>query len=205
MESYRDSLRRFVAMDSVRLVRSDLAAIAETVTFFMDGDSIQLRGAPVLWYGETQVSGDSTDLYLEDRKLRHMKVMGDAFTISRGDSAYPERFDQLTADTLDLFFVEGKVRQVQADRRATSVYHIFEDSLANGLNKSSGDRILMEFEEGSASSITIFGGVEGQYIPEPLLAHGVEEYRVAGFRWRENRPTMDSIGWPWKKIEAEKK
>ncbi|MGB2959686.1 MAG: OstA-like protein [Bacteroidota bacterium] len=203
MESYRDSLRRFVALDSVRLVRSDLAAIAETATFFIDGDSMQLRGSPVIWYGETQVSGDSTDIYLEDRRLRHMKVKGDAFTISRGDPAHPERFDQLTADTLDLFFAEGKVIRVQADRRATSVYHIYEDSLANGVNKSSGDRILMDFEEGRASSITIFGGVEGQYIPEPLLVHSVQEFRVPGFRWRENRPTMDMIGWPWKKTEAE--
>ena len=201
MESYRDSLRRFVAMDSVRIVRSDLAAVAETATFFMEGDSLHLRGSPVIWYGETQVTGDVADIYLEDRRLRQMRVSGDAFTISRGDSAYPDRLDHLTADTLGLFFEEGKIVRVQADRRATSVYHIYEDSLANGLNKSSGDRILMDFDEGRVSSITIIGGVEGQYVPEPLVRHSIQEYRVPGFRWREDRPTMDMTGWPWKNIE----
>jgi hypothetical protein len=189
MESYSDSLRRFVATDSVRLVRSELAAVAETATFFV----------------ETQVSGDSTDVYLENRRLRRMRVEGDAFTISRGDSAFPERFDQLTADTLDLFFVDGKIVQVQADRRAISVYHIYEEDLANGLNKSSGDRIVMDFEEGSVLSITIIGGVEGEYIPEPLVVHNIQEYRVPGFRWREDRPTMEMIGIPWKKSEHAKR
>jgi hypothetical protein len=203
MESYSDSLRRFVATDSVRLVRSDLAAMAGAMTFFADGDSMQLRGSPVLWYGETQVSGDSTDIYLENRKLRRMRVEGDAFTISRSDSAYPDRFDQLTADTLDLSFVEGKIVRVQADRRATSVYNIYEEDLANGFNRSSGDRIVMDFDEGKVSSITIFGGVEGQYIPEPLVVYNLQEYRVPGFRWREDRPTMEKMGIPWKKNEHE--
>ena len=52
-------------------------------------------------------------------------------------------------------------------------------------------------------SITIFGGVEGQYIPEPLVVYNLQEYRVPGFRWREDRPTMEKMGIPWKKNEHE--
>ncbi|MCK5572938.1 MAG: hypothetical protein KAJ12_09270 [Bacteroidetes bacterium] len=197
MESYRDTVRRFVAIDSVRLFRSGLSAIGERVTFYMDGDSMQLRGSPVIWYGETQVSGDSTDVYLTGQKLRHMKVMGDAFTMSRSDSNFPERFDQLAADRLDLLFEDGRLAQVQADSRAISVYHIYEDSLANGLNKSSGDRIVMDFSEGRVASLKIIGGVEGQYVPEPLVRANIDEYRIPGFKWRDDRPMMDLMERQW--------
>lgn len=197
MEAYRDTARRFVAIDSVRLFRSELSAIGERVTFFMDGDSMQLRGSPVIWYGETQVSGDSADVYLTDQKLRRMKVMGDAFTMSRSDSNFPERFDQLAADRLDLLFEDGRLTQVQADSRAISVYHVYEDSLANGLNKSSGDRVVMDFIEGRVASIKIVGGVEGQYVPEPHVRANIDEYRIPGFQWRDDRPLMDLMERQW--------
>ena len=150
MESYRDTLRRLEAIDSVRMVRGELASVADRAVFYTEGDSILLRGDPVLWYQQTQITGDSINVYLLSRRLDRLRVTGSAFALSSTDKGLADRFDQLTADTLELAFGEGQIRQITADRRATSVYHLFEDSLANGLNKASGDRITLDFREGRA-------------------------------------------------------
>ena len=197
MESYRDSLRRLEAIDSVRVVRGDLASVAAHALFFTEGDSILLRGDPVLWYADTQLTGDSMNVYLLSRRLDRLLVTGNAFALSSGERVEAERFDQLSADTLELAFEEGKIRQITAQRRATSVYHVYEDSLANGLNKASGDRIVLSFQGGQVFEIRIQGGIEGVYVPEPVLQAHPEDYRLPGFVVRPNRPTLDAEGIAW--------
>jgi len=190
MESFRDSTRRLVASDSVEIIRSDLAGVAGSVVFYTAADSIQLRRAPVLWYGETQVTGDSINLFLRRRVLERITVMGNAFAISRSDSQFAGRYDQLTGEWLAMTFAARKLERIDVDLRATSIYFLFEDSAANGLNKTSGDRIVMQFDSGQAKAIHVYGGVEGQYFPESMVGRREHEYRLPGFLWRDNRPRL---------------
>ncbi|MDH3252150.1 MAG: hypothetical protein OEM41_05115, partial [Ignavibacteria bacterium] len=100
MESYRDPIRHLVAIDDVRIVRAELAARAGRASFFTEADSILLRTSPVIWYEQTQVTGDSIDVYLQDRALRQVDVLGSAFALSRSDSLHPERYDQLSGNRM---------------------------------------------------------------------------------------------------------
>ena len=190
MESYQDSARRLRATDSVVFVRKDLAGRAGSVLFHTVGDSLELRRSPILWYRETQVTGDSINVYLKKRALERILVTGTAFAVSRSDSLYPERFDQLAGETLAMQFRDRVLRQIDADVHAFSVYHLYEDSLANGLNKASGDRIVMFFADGRAKSIRVAGGVEGQYFPEPMVHLREREYQLPGLLWRNDRPRL---------------
>jgi lipopolysaccharide export system protein LptA len=191
MESYRDSVKKLLAIDSVRIVRSDLAAVAGWAAFYTAGDSILLRTAPVVWYQKTQVTGDSINVYLRARTLHRVTIMGEAFALSQGDSLHPERFDQLTGDTMLLFFENQALDRIDVMQRAISVYHLYEDSLGNGLNKTSGDRIIVAFEKRKVRAITVIGGVEGQYVPEGMIKNHEVEYAIPGFVWRnDQRPRL---------------
>lgn len=190
MESYRDSVKRLVAIDSVEIVRSDLAAIAGNVQFFTQADSMLLRQAPVVWYQQTQMTGDSINVYLRKRKLHLVTVMSDAFAASRSDSVRPTRFDQMSGELMRMYFAGKGLERIEVDDRATSLYHLYEDSLANGVNKTSGDHIIVFFGDGKVQAIRILGGVEGQYFPENLVEGREAEYALAGFLWRTNRPQI---------------
>jgi len=190
LESYRDSTRRLIARDSVELVRTDLAATARYACFFTAGDSMVLRGAPVIWYRDTQVTGDSIDVYLTKRKLRRLHVMGGAFAVSRSDSLHPERYDQISGDRLRMLFGTQGLSRTDVEGRAVSLYHLYDDSLANGLNRTSGDRIVMLFAEGKAETITVYGGVEGEYFPENMVRGKEAEYALPGFLWRVSRARL---------------
>jgi hypothetical protein len=190
MESFRDSTRRMIAQDSVEIVRKGLAGRAGIVTFHTTGDSIVMRTTPVLWYEDTQVTGDSINLYMRARALDRIHVMGNAFALSASDSAFAERYDQLSGETLGMQFTDKRLSRIDVDVRATSLYFVYEDSAANGLNKTSGDRIVMRFAEGKVQTIHVHGGVEGQYVPEPLVRRKVENFRLPGYQRLDNRPRM---------------
>ncbi len=188
MESYRDSVRKLVAIDSVQIVRSSLSAVGGRAVFFTEHDSINLRVKPMVWYHQSQVSGDSINVYLEQRRLHTVVVLGNAVAVSRSDTLRPDRFDQITGETLSMHFANQELDHITVDTRASSVYHLYDDTLANGLNKTSGDRLFMQFEEGRLSSIKVVGGVQGQYVPENLLKGKELEYTLAGVQWSADRP-----------------
>ncbi len=197
MESIRDTLPRLVAIDSVRILRGELSAISGRAVFFTQGDSILLRGSPVVWYQDSQTTGDSIDVALESRSLREVFVMGNALTLSRADSLRPSRYNQLAGETLRMQFDRRRLHTIRADVRAMSIYFAYEDTAANGVTTSTGDRITLLFDEGRVRSIGIIGGVEGEYHPEPLVAGRETEFRVPGFLLRLDRPAMNNIEIPW--------
>lgn len=188
MESFRDSLRRMVVTDSVEIVRAALSGTGGTAVFFTEGDSIYLRSTPVVWYGESQITGDSMNVYLEERRLRRVVVRGNAVAASRSDPRRPERLDQMTGETMQMIFEDQELQRIELDVRAISVYHLYDDTTANGLNKTSGDRLVVRFRDRKVDAIAVSGGVEGQYVPEKLLEGHDAEYALEGFTWIEQRP-----------------
>ncbi len=193
MEAYRDSVRLLIARDSVRILRADLAAVCGLARFYTAGDSILLRSAPVVWYQDTQVTGDSMNVYLERRVLRRVVVRGSAFAASRSDSLFPERFDQLSGGSLTMDFADRRLRRIEVIDRAISIYHAYEDSLGNGVNRTSGDRVIMNFVAGKLQDIRFYSGVEGSYYPENMVRHREAEYRLPGFQWRAARPSREQF------------
>jgi hypothetical protein len=145
-----------------------------------------------VWYEDSQISGDSINVYLKGRKLDRVHVMGNAFAVSRSDSLRPERFDQLSGEQMLLHFGPDGMERLEVLARARSLYHLYEDTTANGLNKISGDRIVMEWERKKLSTIRVFGGVEGTYVPENLLAGRERDYDLPGFTWRTDRPVKQA-------------
>lgn len=188
MEVFRDPTERFIATDSVLMVRTDLAARCGWATFYTKEDRIVLERQPVVWYGQNQVTGDTMIVTLEDRKLKSVLVRGRAMAISQSDSLHAHRFNQIVGRELIMMFENQKLKRIEALRNAMSLYYLFEDERPNGVNKTSGDRIRVDFEEGKVENITVMGGVEGQYFPENMIRWKEQQYNLEGFRWIGQRP-----------------
>ena len=189
MEAYRDTADRFVAIGDVKVVRGDLASRCERSVLDRTRDVLILQGNPVVWQGDNQMTGDSVVAFLEENELRRLHVIGRAMAVSRSDSVFRNRFNQLTGREIILSFAERKLHEIEVLRNATSLYYLYDEAEPNGVNRSSGDRIRIDFLDGHIDRITVIGGVEGTYAPESMLVGREGEFNLDGFRWIENRPT----------------
>jgi lipopolysaccharide export system protein LptA len=192
MEAYQDSSERLVAIDSVTITRGELAAEAGFSTFYTTLDSMILRKSPIIWYAtspgdEHQVSGDSIFIKMKNRKVQTAYVRGDAFAISRSDSTYRDRFNQMTGQEIILQFDKNKVQSIDVDRTATSLYYLFDEGKGNGVNKSTGDHVTIMFVDGKIDAIKVIGGTEGQYFPEKMILKREGDYNLTGFNWKERK------------------
>ncbi len=198
LESWQDSLPRMIATDSVQVVRGDMAAKAGYGLFLTKEDSITLERSPIVWYisgqhDENQVSGDTITLRLEKRKLKNVYVRGRAVAISRADSAYAGRFNQMTGREMILSFRDDRIERIDVITTATSLYYLFEEGKGSGANRISGDRIVMTFLDGKMDKITTSSGVEGAFYPEKMIRGKESGYNLEGFNWRTDRPVRQVI------------
>ena len=201
MESYQDTLERLVARDSVNIVRGTLAAESGVAIFYPQRDSIILRTSPFVWYAadrsqDNQISGDSIFIRLKERRPETITVRGDAFAVSRADSLYPARFNQMSGQEIILSFAGKAIQRIDVEKTATSLYYLFDGKSPNGLNKASGDRVTILFKEGRLDELKVIAGPEGQYLPEKMVRHKEAEQNLPGFNWRDaaKRPSRKPEG-----------
>jgi lipopolysaccharide export system protein LptA len=193
MQSYQDTIEHFVAIDSVQMVKGDMSARCGKATYYVKNDIIALQTHPIIWSGENQITGDSIRVRMEDKRLRSLWVKNRAMAISLADTALSDRFNQLTGRELTMYFHANKLKQVDVQRNATSLYYLYDNNEPNGLNKSSGDRIFIDFTDGEVDRIKIVGGVQGQYFPEKMILNREREYNLDGFRLYMNHPKRQGL------------
>ncbi len=193
MESYDDSTKRMIVKDSVVIVRGELSARSGLVKFYRQEGKIDLFEKPIVWYQENQVTGDSIFLVLDKNHLKTASIKTRAFVLSQSDSAYPVRYNQLTGRSILMTFKENKLQQTFVQKNAISLYFLYGDSAGNGVNKTSGDAILMKFDSGKPETIKITAGIEGFYYPENLLQKDESLYNLDGFFLRTDRPKFKTV------------
>ena len=69
--------------------------------------------------------------------------------------------DDMTGSTLHGFFVDGSLDSLRLEGMATTIYHLFEDSVYQGKNLVSGDTISMKFDDEDLDYIFVNGGSRG--------------------------------------------
>jgi hypothetical protein len=159
------------------------------MVYFTEADSIFMTRAPCIWYEtgkneDNQITGESIFLKLKKRKLETAYVRGRAVAISRADTIYTERFNQMTGQEIILRFVDDKVNRINVITTATSLYYLFDNGKPNGMNVTTGDEIIVLFKEGKIDKIKALSGVEGKYYPEKMIKGKETDYNLPEFNWK---------------------
>lgn len=195
MEAYTDTMSTYYVHKEVSLVRSDISAQCGELLYDRSKETITLHESPIIWYGENQITGDTVVVHLKENVLSWINVSGRSMVISKADLNNPRRFDQITGKNVQLFFDENTLHRIAVERNATSLYYLFDENEPNGVNRSTGDRITIEFEDGKVQNISVVGGVEGKYFPEQMIYRREEINNLDGFKWITEKPIrqLDSI------------
>jgi hypothetical protein len=189
MRSYQDTVQRLITSGNVFLKRGGFASESGLTIFYTKLDSIVMKISPVVWYEQnpretTQVTGDSTFVKLEKRKMKRMNVRGNAVAVSQVDSVHRTRYNQMSGQEIIMLFDSNTVRRIDLDRTVTMLYYLFDGDEPNGFNKTTGDHGTLTFINKKIDNVKVIGGVEGQYYPEKLIKGKEMEYNISTFVWR---------------------
>ncbi len=198
MESFRDTLNIFKAEDSVKIVRSDFASVND-LTIYMrnDGEIItQKIGAhgnqPVLWFANSQLTGDSVTIYLRNNEIRMLDVDKSAFILSQ-DENYSNRFNQISGDRVILTFDDNAITKSEVFGNTLSIYYLYDNNKPNGLNKSSSKNAVIKFDDKKVSEVRLYGSPAAEYYPENKVKGNELSFTLPRYVYYNNRPTREEL------------
>ena len=184
----------FKGRGNVRLYRSNVQAVSDSIEYFTRDSLLNFKGSPFIWSGASQVTGDTVTLYMKDSALHHAFIRENAYLSARISEGplHPVRdnlFNQLRGREVYAYFSNQAVDSVRTVGNAEVIYYNQQqDSLATEQVRSQSSAILMQFEKEEISRIVMLDKTTGTITPVPLISPSDLVY--PGFIWfPEGRPT----------------
>ncbi len=195
--SRQDSTERLVAVDSVRIWRDKLAAVADSVVYerrSSEGDEAKeetrLFGNPMAWFEQTQVNGDTLRITARAGSVDSLFVRGNVF-VAQLDTV-SAHVQQMQGGYLAGVFEQDSLRTMTVSPNAEAIYYLLDENDApNGAVRTSGDRAVFVFEENALKQASVLGGVEGTYYAEDLIP---DPFQLDRYRWEPGlRPSKSGL------------
>ncbi|GGK66261.1 hypothetical protein GCM10011405_12780 [Rufibacter glacialis] len=192
VENVKDKTKKgkLYAYHDVRIFKSDLQGLCDSLTYDQNDSTIYLNRNPRLWANKNQMTADSVVLQLRNGTIDQMRMFGNAFAISIDTL---ENYNQVKGRAMIARFAEGKIRRIDVNGNAESLYFALQgDTTTMGMNRAVSSDMRLVFQAGEVQYITFLEQPDAKLIPP----HELEEpdTRLKGFVWRsDEKPTRAQV------------
>lgn len=183
-----DSLRsEVVAVDSVLIERSDLTAVADSLFYDDETETVRLRRSPKVETAETFLVANDIDVLMADNEVSALVALGRARAVNKRDSVPApvrlafenvSRTSFLEGDSLYISFADEGIDWLVAERDARSLNYSRESPPGPvetwSVNYLQGARLRLNFRGDSLSQVVATGGHRGVYLSEAVRIGGPE-------------------------------
>ncbi len=193
------------AFKNVRFYKIDMSGKCDSVHSSSKIALTKLTGNPILWNGESQITGDIMHLIGNNttKKLDSLKVLNNTFLVSKDTIGIG--FNQVKGQNLYGKFLDGKLHDVDIIKNTEVVYYMRNDAQELiGINKNVSSKINIIFDKNEIETITFFNSVDGIIYPEKELLEPDRKLRGLVWRGDERIKSKDDIFPPEENIENDK-
>ncbi|PSL02630.1 OstA-like protein [Cecembia rubra] len=182
--------RYLLAFNRVKMIKSDLYGITDSLAYIYSDSTIFLYKDPVIWNDKSQITADSVRFLIANEEIERVYLNRRAFNITKDTLG---NFNQIKGRKMTGYFTEGQISRFHVEGNGESIYFdIIGDSVLRGMNKMLCANIMMFFEEGNIKRINWLVKPEGAFNPPHMIKE--EDKKLEGFVWREEeKPSMEQI------------
>ncbi|GAB6395600.1 MAG: hypothetical protein MdMp024_1912 [Bacteroidales bacterium] len=162
-----DSAYRIIkAYYGVRLFRTDVQGVCDSMLFNTRDSILYMYCDPVIWNENYQLYGDTILIYMNDSTVDHAHVIQFAFAIQQMDTSY---FNQLKGNDMVAYFKGKALRQIDVSGNAESVFYPLDNDEMIGMNQTKSAYLTIWVRENRLERLKLWPESEGSLIPIPDL------------------------------------
>ena len=178
------SIRYFIGFHNVRIYNDSLQAVSDSLHYSTIDSTFKLFGDPVVWNGDSQVTGDTLYVFTQNQKPRRLYVFNNGLIINKTKEGM---YNQIGGRTLNGYFVDGTIDYVRVKGSpAESIFYPQDDDSAYvGMNRSSGDVIDIYFVKKELNKVKFVNDVNG--VLYPIKDIPADKKELKGFKWLNDR------------------
>ena len=188
-EDPADSARTLLAYPKVKIFKSDLQAVCDSVSYSTADSLFQFFDNPVIWSDSTQFTADTIQMLLSNNEIDRIFLFNQSFINNTEDEVF---FNQIKGRDITAFFREEALHHMLVEGNAESVYYALDEEKAYlGVNKTICSRMLISFSESKLTDIRFFIEPKGNFFPMRPTDH--EGLKLEGFRWEMARRPLSKL------------
>ncbi|MFT5166486.1 MAG: lipopolysaccharide export system protein LptA [Saprospiraceae bacterium] len=180
-----DSLRTLLAYKDVRIFKSDLQGICDSLVYSTADSVFHFYQNPIIWSDSTQFMADTMQIQLANKKMDKIFLQDKSFIINSPDEIL---FNQIKGKQITAFFKEENLARMDVEGSAETIYYILDEEDAYvGMNKTICSEMILYFGNNKIETIHYYNKPTGNYIPLDKVDQG--DYFLEGFKWEiKNKP-----------------
>jgi lipopolysaccharide export system protein LptA len=198
IESEDPARKRLLAYHHVRIYKSDLQGIADSVVYFGLDSLLVMYRSPALWSEDNQMTSDTIQVVMMNNTIDRIYLRPNAFVISQ-DSL--RNFNQIKGRKMTAYLGERKIDRVLVEGNGESLYFALEEdkdsreALLKGMNRITCSDMTINFLHGQVNNITFYVRPDASFIPPHELES--DQKRLKGFIWlARSRPDRAQVVGP---------
>lgn|GEM_PF-1059857 len=193
MQAYRyPHDEQYVFNENVIVTKSELALKCDLGYYYKDRDFFQFTGSPSIWYGESQLYGDSIIMNITaNNELKNIQCYANALMATIADSNYTNRINQIVGEYIDMKFINGEINNVTASGKSKSLYFLIDEGNPDGAIRISSDKTEIKFANDEIIDLFFTSDPpknDGIQYPESDINQDPAAKNLPGFRWQPIRP-----------------
>ena len=175
----QDTFRQFSGFHDVRIYKSDIQALSDSLHFDGRDSVLTLFDNPYVWSDTTQFSGDTIHMYLRNEALDRVHVKGNGFILNNIESEY---YNQIKGRQIEAFFMNDSLHQMTVVGNAEAYYYFQDEAKAFiGLNTTLCSSMRFSFKDNQVESLHFYDKSTSKMIPiqkvDPI------KMRLENFYW----------------------
>lgn len=179
-----DTTSTMDAYQQVRIWSTKFSAIADTANYRDEEENFILRGNPVVWQKNIQLTGPYIEATLNNDEIDFLISYPRPIAVQ--EDSVTGRLNQMTGDTLHAYFDSGDLEKLVVFENSEIIFHLKdEEDQPDGLIEMvAAGASTMLFENGEFDDFKAVSNPDGSYLPEDPQ---IEERQLSNFQWDPNR------------------
>lgn len=173
---------------NVRLFKSDLQAVADSVYYGYPDSMMRFFGRPMIWAQGSQLTADTIFMQVRNEQLDNMLLVSNAFMVNTQlDSS---KYNQVKGRRITGFFTDNALDRMFVDGNAESIYYMVDEKkkVYTNMYHSRSSRIKIVVDSNQIVEFSPVRRVDGKVYPMQLIPQEAEI--LDGFVWKPgDRPT----------------
>ena len=178
-----DSIDVLIAYGDVRLYKSDLQIVCDSMVYNRTDSVFSFYQNPVLWTDSTQMSADTMLVLLRNDEIDRVELRQSAFIITTPDEIF---YNQVSGKQIIAYLDSNRIQTTRVLGNGEAIYYALDEADAYiGVNKSICSEMLLRFEANQVQSVTFYTQPQGAVYPMKKVNH--QALRLKGFDWQVAR------------------
>lgn len=188
-QAYLDTARTRIvkAYYNVRMFKSDLQAVADSVYYGMADSMFRFMGRPMIWAEGSQISSDTIYMQIVNQKMDNALLIQNAFMVNAVLDSI--KYNQLKGRKITAFFANNSIDRMYVDGNAENLVFSTNDktNTITEMFHDRGARIKIKMEGKKIIDYITIRKVDQKVYPFRLVTQ--ENEALPGFTWRpQDRP-----------------